>query len=142
MAITQEADFDLLVGPEKTNRVAKRTGVDNLAVVDRDHDVAFLHPGIGCSRIGNHLGDYGATGRINPKRFGKFRGQVLRNNAQTPAADLSVFNDLAGEQLNHVDRYGKSDADIAAPGCQDRGVDANQFATKIDERTTRVALVD
>ena len=41
LAITQEADFDLLVGPEKANRVAKRTGVDNLAVVDRDHDVAF-----------------------------------------------------------------------------------------------------
>ena len=49
---------------------------------------------------------------------------------------------LAGEQLDHIDRDGKADADVAAPRRQDRGVDPDQFTPKIHQRAAGVALVN
>ena len=52
-----------------------------------------------------------------------------------------------GEQLihdppRHVDRNGEADADIAATPGEDCGVDADQLALEVDERTARVADID
>ncbi len=42
----------------------------------------------------------------------------------------------------HVDRYGKTDADVAAARGDDGGIDADQLAAQVDQRAAGVAHVD
>ena len=110
--------------------------------VDRGDDVAGLDAGVIGGRARHHPGHQRAA------RFGdaEFLGDVRRDgidiDAEDAALDLAVLDQLVHDALDHVDRNGEADADIAAAARQNRGVDADQFAAQIDQRAAGIARID
>ncbi len=56
--------------------------------------------------------------------------------------NLAVLLKLADDGLHGLGRHRKADADRAAGGRDDRGVDADHFAFEIEQRAARVAAID
>ena len=58
-----------------------------------------------------------------------------------PRVDGAVFLQLLDDVLHHVARDRKTDADAAARGREDRGVDADDLAFLVEGRAARVAVI-
>ena len=76
------------------------------------------------------------------ERLGEVGGQILDPHPDAAALDLAVIDELVHDLAGHVDRDGKTDADIAAAGRQDRRIDADDPALQVDQWTARIAGVD
>ena len=67
----------------------------------------------------------------------------LSHHAEVGAGHLAVLDDLVHHVARHTDRNGKTDALVAFRSIgQDGGVDADQLAAVIHQRSARVAGVD
>src|SRR3546814_20233312 len=53
-----------------------------------------------------------------------------------------MFDDLVDGIFHHVDRDGEADADIAAAAAQDRRIDADQLALRVDQGAAGIAGID
>src|SRR5689334_21799222 len=76
------------------------------------------------------------------ERFRQLRREILDSYTQLSTADLAVRDQLLGNIAGHVDWDREPDADVSARRADDRGVDPNQFAPQIDQRTTGIAGID
>src|SRR5208283_3560950 len=62
--------------------------------------------------------------------------------AEEPVLDLALIDEVVDGLLCVVDRNGEAQADAAARGRGDPGVDPDHFASDVHKRAARVALVD
>src|SRR6185503_21121732 len=67
---------------------------------------------------------------------------VTNLDAQRRTLDVTGLDDLIHHRARDVHRHGETIAGVVARGALDRAVDADHFAARIHERTTRVARVD
>src|SRR6185437_9024933 len=74
--------------------------------------------------------------------LGDLGRDLLDLNAEPAALDLAVLADLVDHRLGEGGGDGEADADRAAIGRIDRGVDADHLAVEVEGRTARIAAVD
>ena len=79
---------------------------------------------------------------VEAEALGHVRGDALHGDAELAAAHLAVVHELGHDRLRHARGDREADADVAARGRQDLGVDAHELAGGVDEGAARVALVD
>ena len=72
----------------------------------------------------------------------EFGVQRLHADAEPAALHFAVLDQLRHDRRHHVARYREADADVAAGGRENCGVDADQLAAQIHQRATRIAGVD
>src|SRR3954469_16606847 len=87
------------------------------AVEARDH-VALAHAGLRGGRVGLDLGDGRALASDH----------VGHAYPEAPALHLAELDDLLEDRMRHHHRDREADADVAAGGPDDRGVDADELA--------------
>src|SRR5262252_7052452 len=114
--------------------------MDRLAV-DRGDDVFRLHASL---RRGATLGDVGDDhAMVDAQGLERLRlGMVLELDTDGPASDTAFFNDVVVDTNHRVDGERESDAFRTARAGRDHCVDANHFATDVEERAAAIAGVD
>src|SRR4051794_27808985 len=142
ITITFDSQGNRLADALQADMIPHLGGAMDLDPIDGDHDVAALQTRALGRRTRFDLGDDGAFGSTNAHRFRNLGREVLQGDANSAAADFTIFDDLVHDGARHVDRDREPDADIAAAWRQDSGVDPDQPAAQIDERAARVAWVD
>ncbi|GAV36779.1 hypothetical protein ROTAS13_04467 [Roseomonas sp. TAS13] len=115
--------------------------VDRGAVHGGDH-VARLEPGAGGGAVGLDLGHQRALGLGQLQRLRHGGGHRLGAGAKEAALDMAVLLQLRHHRLDDVGGDGEADADRAAAGREDGGVDADHRAVLGEERATGIAAVD
>ena len=88
------------------------------------------------------MSDQRALRRGQAECAGDIRRDGLDLNADQPMFDRAVLHQLRDDLLRLMGRDRKSDADAAAVGRIDRGVDTHDGAVDIDKRAARIAVVD
>src|ERR1700676_309650 len=133
----------------------KRTG-DFLAV-NRDDEVATdgdsLHPGAhyaipsadtcygGRSTFGRRFYQQ-AFLRGQIQRFGQLAAHGDSLHAEKRLANTAFGHQVVRDTFGAVDRDSEADARGSAAGREDRGVDTNDFAVRIEERAAGIAAID
>ena len=87
-------------------------------------------------------GDESAMRRLDAKAFGDVVGDLLDAHAEPAAARLAVLAELVDDGNGARRRHRETDTDRAARGRNDRGVDADDFAVEVEQRTAGIAPVD
>src|SRR5262249_37478317 len=112
-----------------------------VAVVAEDH-VALLHARLLGWRVLGHLSDERAFGFGRPTAVG-VPGRHLRPLSAAPAAlALAVLLQLLDDGLGEARGNGEADADRAAVGRVNGGVDADHMAVQVEGGPAGVAAVD
>src|SRR5712691_3820271 len=104
-----------------------------------DDDVARFHAGGFGGTILEHVGHEDPALRGHPEPRRQLVGQVLDGDAEPPAHDTPLGDQLGHDFTGHVD--GNREAD-ALPGRDDRGIDADDTPVEIEQRPARVARID
>src|SRR3954453_21520748 len=114
------------------DRVPQRVGAGDRAAVDRGDDVAAAQAGVGGGAAAGDLADRDAGAR---------RG-VGQLHAEVGVGDLAPGDQLLGDALHDARRDREADAVVAAGVALDLRVDADDVAGRVEQRATRVAVVD
>src|SRR5829696_4586452 len=139
LAVTGVGDRHLVAGLVGPDRGRERRGVGDVPVVDLADHVALLETGVGGGLALLHATDHGAGALLG----------IADADAEVGVGRLTVVDELVGDDPGVVDRDREPDADVAAlragarPAGQrgDGGVDADDLAVGVDERTAGVAGV-
>ncbi len=67
---------------------------------------------------------------------------LLNRNAEPPARYFTVLDQALHDRARHVRRNRETDAHIAAAARENSGIDADELAARVDQRTARVAGID
>ena len=115
---------------------------DRLAVVGHDH-VAGLESGARGGAARHHVQHDGAVAILQAELVDRVRGDRADADADAAARDLAGAQ-LRQQLADDVDRDREADADVALllRAADDRGVDADDFAAHVQQRSARVARVD
>src|SRR5580704_18453100 len=117
--------------------------IGNLLAVERGNDVALLESCLGAGAIRCYVANEGALGRRQIERLGKIRGHFLNAYAQESAGNLSGLENLLHHRARHIDRHREADSLIASASiADDRGIDANQLAARVDQSSSGVPGID
>src|ERR1700704_2714580 len=132
-------------------------GAGDFVAVDRDNEVAAdgdaLHAGAhhAITAVNASRGCGAALGcRFHQEAF--LRGKIecfrelagYRNRlyAQESLVNAAIGHEIVRDAFGAVDRNGEADAGGGAAGRVDRGVDADHFTARIDQRAAGVAAID
>jgi hypothetical protein len=127
-----DRQLDIVADPGEADHVAQLGPAAHRDAVYGDNQIAAVQPGTLGGRPRLDAG-YDRTRRVlGIHRLREVRGQVLDRHADAAALHRAVLDDLLHDAARHVDRYGEPDADIAAAGRQDRGVDADALPLQIN----------
>lgn len=148
-------DLQLLPGSHNFNcdrlsRFIVEEGVDEGLILKRDisdsgDDISFAHTSPGSRAFGIDLRDeytpfdWQAVGLRQAWREG------LPSNAQVRAGNVTLLDDLSSNRFCRIDGDGKTEAfsDCASQtSAYDYGINTDNFACQVDQRTARIALVD
>ena len=122
---------------EQLRRVARRLAVD------LEHDVAHLDAGaLGGPVPLRRRGSARRPTSSSASAFAMSARDVLRLDAEPAARDLAVADDLLEHVARERDRDREADAQRAARLREDRAVDADQIARRVDQRAAGVAGID
>ena len=102
----------------------------------------MLDTGLLCRPAFADVGDQGAARLVQPQVLGDFLGHRLDADAQPTAPCAAVFAKLVDHRLGERGGNREADADAAAGGREDRGVDADHLAPEVEHRAARIAAVD
>ena len=127
---------------EKVGDLARKVAaVVDLRAVDGEDRVAVLQAGFGRRARRGHVIDQRALGLAEPEARRHVLVDVLDPDAEPAALDgagcLELFHDIGCG----LGGNGESDADVAARGAVDGGVDAHHLAVEVERRAAGVALV-
>ncbi|MNE01497.1 hypothetical protein D3C80_939370 [compost metagenome] len=141
-AIAQQAQVHFAADRHRADfSTQRREPADWLAVQGGDH-ITRLDTGFRRRRIWHHLADKGPALRVNFHCLRQFGVQFRAQNTQFTAFDLAEFNHLAGQVFHHITWNRKTDTDVAAVRCQNRGVDTDQLTVQVNQRTAGVTAVN
>src|SRR5262249_47030039 len=137
-----DGQLDLVADPREPDTVAQFGPAAHRRTVDRHNKIIGPQTGALGGRTGFDPGDDRTLRVFGAQRLSDVRGQTLDRPTDAAALDLAVPGQLVHDLARHVDRHRKADADIAAAGCHDCRVDADNPALQVDQRTAGVARVD
>src|SRR4030095_3629866 len=122
--------------------VAKRVRVvDRLAVERLDH-VAAPDPGVLRRAPGFDAAHDGAAHLLDAEALSEVRRQWLNRHAELRASDTTFGPQSVRDVPLKVGGNREADADVPVGHGEDLGVDADQLALRVHERTTGVAVID
>ena len=113
----------------------------DLLAVHLDDDVAGLKVFLGRGSVLGHFGDHGALGFLHADRVGDVVAHILDDDTEPAAIDRAGSLELGDDLLHQSGGHGESNADIAARGREDRGVDADNLAVEVKRGTAGIAAV-
>ncbi len=143
LAVVDGVDPHLVAAAFQADGIAQVGRPLHVLAVDADDDVAHGDAGLFSRRSSRDFLHQCAFGGVGDAiGLGAVGIEVGDADAEQAALDLTVLQDLAHDRLGDVHGNGEADADVAAAVAEDRGIDADQLAPQVDERTTRVAGVD
>jgi hypothetical protein len=127
-------------GPRDEQRQLR--GVDDRLAVELDDDVALLEPDDSAGPFLHDVGDERALRVVEAERLGDVGRHLLDHHAEPAARDVALVLQLRDDLVREVDRDREADADVAAAAAEDRGVDADDLALRVEQRAARVARID
>jgi len=141
-AVPHETQRDLVPGPEPRHLRAQLLVRGDRAGADRDDDVAALQAGArrGAVRVGVRHDGAAQVGQAERPR--QVRGQRLHGEPGVAPDDAAVLHEVVEHLVRHGRRDGEADPLVAAAAREDRRVDADHLAARVDQRPARVAGVD
>ena len=111
--------------------------------VERQHHVARLQPGLGRRAARDDIGDQRAGRLGHAQRLGDLRRHLLEGGADIgPLEEVVAVLRRRDDRPHHVGGDGEADADRTAAAAVDRRVDADQFATHVDQGAAGIARID
>src|SRR5690606_16553308 len=105
-------------------------------------DIAGFEPRLRRRAVGDDARDQRTLRFLEAKAFRDLIGHALDLHAEPAAPGRAVFLQLLDDAARQFRRYREANADAAARRRQDRGVDADDLAVHVDERTAGIAAVD
>ena len=114
-------------------------GILHVGAVKGGDDISLADTGLLGRTPLHYVVDQGASGLLQAEGLGQLFGDRLDRHAHPAAADIPLLDKLGEYRFGHIRRYGKSDA---LPGCHDGGVDADNLAVDVQQRTARIAGID
>src|SRR5581483_2142151 len=141
--LAQDRQLCDVADAKQADLVAEIARAADRNLADLGDDVADLQTcPLGCrSRL--NLGNECAcllTGQTH--RLGELWRQILGHDAKLSSPNLTEFHELVHHVTDHVGRNSKADADIAAAWTDDGGIDADQFASQVDQCAAGIAGID
>ena len=126
------------------DEIKERIGVVKVFAVHCDDHIACLRICIGEVTVGTDtLDNQGAGGQLleldDHSIAGLLARRIIGDAELRPSRDIAIGNELIDNFLCRIDRNGKADSLIAF--CDLGGIDADDLAVHIDERTAGVAGV-
>ena len=154
----QDGDADYVAGLVLVHDDADVLRIGDLLTVDGDDEVSAELDGriadvglLGAAAQAGALGSSAGKDALDEDSVigveAHLRSEVgadgVGHNAERRAADLSIFCEIGEDGFRGVDGNGEADSGalIGAIGC-DHGVDADDFAVRVEQRTAGVAGVD
>ena len=116
--------------------------VGDFLAVELRHHVAVLQPGLVRRSVCNHVADERAGWRFEVEFLRERRRDVLNHDAQITAGDVAIFDKAFHHGAGQIGRDGKPNALAAARITQDGGVDADQPAVNVHQRTAGISRID
>ena len=142
LALAPHFHFHRLVDRRFGDDARQAAHVGHVLAVEAQHHVARLDAGdLGRAAV-LHAGDERAPGLVEAEALGDLVGHALDVDAKPAAPRMAELPDLIDHRLGQVRRNGEADADRAARGREDRGVDADHLAVHVEHRSARIAAVD
>jgi len=142
LAVANHAQRDLGSRSHFAHRYLKRAAVDYFSVVDAGDDVALLESAAAGGRIGRYLGNNRAGGVVEVEEVGVLGRYVVHADAEIAMLDLAVLDQLLGGGADDLRGNRKSCAGERSAVGDDEGVDADQFAMRVDQCAAGVAGID
>ncbi len=111
-------------------------------IAETDHHVLNFDTSF-CRR--RALGDFGHNHALRHRQFeaaSDLRSDIIRLHTQIRAPYLAILHELVADPASQADGNCKANSIVSAAASFDRGVDADDFALQIDERSTAVAGIN
>src|SRR5687768_16977976 len=125
------------------NQARELARVNDGCTVEADDDVAWFQSRAERRRVARQLPDDDARRVVDPKLVGELLRHRDETDATNPAAaHLSVLLEVRENPPREIARDGEADPLVATALREDHRVDADQLATRVDQRAARVARVD
>ena len=141
-ALADDDDVDLLADRGVGHHARQILRLLDVLAVELDDDVA----GLDARRLRRALvvdaGDQGAARGLDVEAFGDLVGDGLDADAEPAAAQLAELPELIDHAGHRLRGHREADADRAAGGRDDQGVDADHFAVEVEQRAAGIAAVD
>src|SRR5580704_1696587 len=131
LALAHDAELDRAAGRHSGNGPRQLTRVLHLLAVDRGDDVARHDAGLGCGASDLRLIDDRAFGLLHAEAVRNIGRYGLDANAHPAADHVALLHKLGNDRLGGVRRDIEADADRAARGRIDRGIDPDHIAVDI-----------
>src|SRR6202043_3474419 len=112
----------------------------DFSAVDRGDDVTRLDAGLGRRTAVLRIIDHRAPRLLHAEAVGDVGGDGLDLNAEPAARDVALVLELGDHELGGGGRDVEADADRAARRREDRGVDADDVAVRVERRAAGIAL--
>src|SRR5690606_7079388 len=86
--------------------------------------------------------DQRASAPGQSESLGQIGREILDHDAQAPAPNLPVLDELLHDGARHVDRNREPNSDIASDGGQDGGVNADELSIQSQQCTARISGIN
>jgi len=91
--------------------------------------------------FGGDIADENTLGALESQGVGHGRRYVLNGGAEEAADHVAVLDDFVHDALGEVDGNRKTYALISSAVRKDGGIDADEFAAPVDERTAGISRI-
>src|SRR5215468_3876529 len=142
MAVAQNGNRHFRARPGAGDDVAQVHAVFDLISIDDGDHVALLQARALGRAFPLDVADDHAANILESEIRGDVRSDSLNADAQIAAPDVAAFYQLFGDASSHVSRDREADADVAAGRRDDLRVDPHEFARRVDQRASGIALID
>jgi len=139
LSLAQDVQLGGFAGLEGGDVAQQLVGILHRLVAHGGDDITGLDPGLGCGFPFDDRRDQGALVIVHPQGLGGVFVNVLDGDAEPAALDGLALAQLGDDVLGHGGGDGK--ADPLTRG-HDGGVDADDLAVEVDQRTTGVPRID
>ena len=142
LAVAHDHDLDLPADRHRSDEARKIARFLDVLAVELDDHVARHQAGRLCRSLLVHAGDQSAARRSEIEAVSDGVVDRLDPHAKPTAPGFPELPQLPDHRLDGRGGGRKADPDRTSRRREDRGVDADHLALQIEQRTSRIALVD
>lgn len=140
--VPKRGDMDFRLRREVADRAAQFTGISHVLTIDGENYVARRKACRIRTGTGKHLADDGALRHVGTERRRKICSQILYDDTELSASDLSMCDQFRKDVLYSVRWNSKSDPYAAARRVDDSAVYANHTSVEVDQGASGITWVD
>ena len=140
--VPKRGDMDFRLRREVADQAAQFTGISHVLTIDGENYVARRKACRIRAGTGKHLADDGAFRRVGTERHREICIQVLCDDTELSAPDLSMCDQFRKDVLCSVGWNSKSDPYAAARRVDDSAVYANHTSVEVDQGASGITWVD